>query len=405
MTLEPITRLDRAQGALLGMAVGDALGAPLEGLSAQQIRSCYKQVVDYVDGARAWRDKPFRWRSPGLYSDDTQQALILAEVLVRHRRIDPERIVTLYRALANPREGHLGAYRGIGRTLREVIQEWERGASPTAAAKDSAGISAAARIAPLAIYYAERPDQLTEAVLDVGLMTHRDVRALLGAVAVAHAIRHLAAGVDRVPSFLFRLAADIAQAEERVARDYADRVVSLARHGKGLSTCVAHVESVLERPRDQALSALMEEANRHGAEPFCKRPTMGFPPVCVPTCLYLLLTADSFEEALTEVVNMGGDADSAGAILGAFAGAAHGVESIPKRWLDGLQNREGIALRADALFQLGNDEFNRDNLEFDLPDLVAVEWQLSRRENAGRDRLLSARQNQNGGDMGANRRL
>ena len=396
--LEPITRLDRAQGALLGMAVGDALGAPLEGLSAQQIRSAYKQVVSYVDGARAWRDKPFRWRSPGLYSDDTQQALILAEVLVKEGRIDQERIVELYRALATPREGHVGAYRGIGRTLREVIQEWERGASPSAAARDSAGISAAARIAPLAIYYADQPDRLTEAVLEVGLMTHRDVRALLGAVAVAHAIRHLAAGQERVPSFLFRLAADIAQAEERVARDYGDRVVSIARHGRAMSTSVAHVESVLERPREQAFAALMEQANLHGAEPFCKRPTMGFPPVCVPTCLYLLLTTDSFEDALIEIVNMGGDADSAGAILGAFAGASHGVDAIPKRWLDGLQNREGISSRADALFAHGEGEF-------DIPDLVAVEWQLSRRENSVRDRILSTRQNQNGGDMGANRRV
>ena len=172
----------------------------------------------------------------------------------------------------------------------------------------------------MAIYYAGQPEQLTEAVLEVGLMTHRDVRALFGAVAVAHAIRHLAASHERVPSFLFRLAADIAQAEERVAGEYADRVVSISRHGRGLSACVAHVESVLERPRDQALAALMDEANRHGAEPCCKRPTMGFPPVCVPTCLYLLLTSDSFEDALIDVVNMGGDADSAGAILGAFAG-------------------------------------------------------------------------------------
>ena len=69
---------------------------------------------------------------------------------------------------------------------------------------------------------------------------------------------------------------------------------------------------------------------------------MGFPPACIPTCLYLLLTTDSFEEAVTEVVNLGGDADTAGAILGAMAGAYYGVDAIPERWLDGLQNRDGI---------------------------------------------------------------
>ena len=71
------TRIDRVRGCLLGMAIGDALGAPLEGLGAQQIRAHYQLVTDYVDGARAWKKKPYRWRLPGLYSDDTQQALAL----------------------------------------------------------------------------------------------------------------------------------------------------------------------------------------------------------------------------------------------------------------------------------------------------------------------------------------
>ena len=117
------------------------------------------------------------------------------------------------------------------------------------------------------------------------------------------------------------------------------------------SRALAHAESLLDQPRERALAALVEEANRHGAEPVCKRPTMGFPPACIPTCLYLLLTTDSFEEAITEVINLGGDTDTAGAILGALAGAYYGIDEIPKRWLDGLQNREGIDARAVALAQ------------------------------------------------------
>ena len=78
------------------------------------------------------------------------------------------------------------------------------------------------------------------------------------------------------------------------------------------------------------------------------RASMGFPPACIPTCFYLLLTTDSFEEAITEVINLGGDTDTAGAILGAMAGASYGISEIPKRWLDGLQNREGIDARAIA---------------------------------------------------------
>ena len=97
------------------------------------------------------------------------------------------------------------------------------------------------------------------------------------------------------------------------------------------------VERLLEMPRELAMQALVDEANRHGAEPVCRRATMGFPPACIPTCLYFLLTTDSFEEAVVEVVNLGGDADSAGAIVGALAGAHYGADSIPERWLCGVR--------------------------------------------------------------------
>src|SRR5215216_7218083 len=98
---KPSLSIDRARGCLLGLAIGDALGAPLEGLSAQQIRAHYGIVVDYVDGARAWKKKPYRWRMPGLYSDDTQQALALCDVLLGCGRIDLDRLAELYLGMAN----------------------------------------------------------------------------------------------------------------------------------------------------------------------------------------------------------------------------------------------------------------------------------------------------------------
>jgi ADP-ribosylglycohydrolase len=226
-------------------------------------------------------------------------------------------------------------------------------------------------------------------------MTHRDVRSLAGALAVTHAVSRLAAGEPRDPSFLFRVAAAVARDEDRaVARE--PELVAVGPYLRSVPRAIAHVETLLEQPREQALNALVEEANRHGAEPSCKRPTMGFPPACIPTCLYLLLTTDSLEEALVEVVNMGGDADSAGAILGALAGAHYGVGAIPDRWLARLQNREAIDLRARALLR-------RSAAGLDIPDLVEREHELSALEGACRESLLA--HSQNGGDLGANRRF
>jgi ADP-ribosylglycohydrolase len=253
------------------------------------------------------------------------------------------------------------------------------------------------RIAPVALYHGpEESEAVFESVMAASLMTHRDIRSLSGALAVVHALGRLLAGSAREPSLLFRVAADVARDEDRVVRTYPE-VASAASHAHSLSRAVAHVESLLDGvSRDQALTALVEEANRHGAVPVCKRPTMGFPPACIPTCLYLLMVTDSFEEAAVEVINLGGDTDSAGAILGALAGAHYGADAIPERWLSRLKNREAIEARAVAL-----DARSASGL--DIPDLIEREHELSAMENACRESLLA--HSQNGGDLGANRRL
>ena len=386
--------VSRARGCMLGLAIGDALGAPLEGLTPQQIRGNYGVVSNYVDGALAWKRKPYRWRLPGLYTDDTQQALALAEVLLERGHVDVDRLAELYLALATPRGSYLGAHRGIGKSFRQVVADLERGVSPRLTGQTSAGIGAAMRIAPVAIYFDDDPEALFDSVLAASLMTHRDIRSLAGAMAVAFAVRRLLVGERRDASFLFRVAADVKAAETRIANLHGVAITSIERHRHAVSSSIARAERLLEEPRDGALVALTDEANQHGAEPTCRRPTMGFPPACIPTCLYLFLTTESFEDAVVEVVNLGGDADTAGAILGACAGAHYGESALPKRLKDGLQNRDGVVLRAEAL-ALG------DSSGLAIPDFVETERRLSELEEFCRDDLLAFRQD---GDLGANRR-
>ncbi len=389
-----LSRVDRVRGCLLGMAIGDALGAPLEGLSSQQIKSHYGRVKNYVDGIQAWKRKPYRWRLRGLYTDDTQQALALCDTLLEYGRIEPERLAEIYLNLANPKGTFVGAHRGIGRSFRQVLAALERGVPAHLAGQEGAGIGAAMRIAPVPLYFGDDTDAAFDSILAASLMTHRDIRSLTGALAVAHTIRRLLADEPRDPSLLLWVASDLVKDENRIAESHTEYVIKLADHPRSLPRTIAHAESVLELSRDRALNALVDEANRHGAEPSCRRPTQGFPPACIPTCLYLLLTTDCFEEAISEVINLGGDADTAGAILGAMAGAYYGVDDIPKRWLDGLQNREGIDARAYALVQ-------QSTLGLEIPDLVATERELTRREGETLEQFHSLARG--GGDRGANR--
>jgi ADP-ribosylglycohydrolase len=369
-------------------------------------------VTGFVDGVCAWKKKPYRWRLPGLYTDDTQQALVLADVLLERGRMDAEHVAELYLRLATPKGSYLGAHRGTGRSFKQVLTDLENGIPADRTGQTSAGIGAAMRIAPLALYYSSHPEAMFEAVMAASLITHRDIRSLAGAMAVAIAVRSLlvlpmpkepkSKEEEKIPpSFLFRLAAEVNRAEDQIAARYPNWVVGLDDYLHSVSTAIAHVEACLSAPRDRALATLVEEANRHGADPACKRPTMGFPPACIPTCLYVLLSTDSFDEAVADVVNLGGDADTTGAILGAMAGAFYGLEELPKRWLAGLENRHGIDMRAQALLQ-------RSAEGFVIPDIVETERRLSDRESECRDRLLGIQRSGGGGgggDCGANQRL
>jgi ADP-ribosylglycohydrolase len=378
----------------LGLAVGDALGAPLEGLTTQQIKTHYGRVKNYVDGVQAWKRKPYRWRMRGLYSDDTQQALALCDNLLEFGRVDQGRLAEAYLAMAEPKGGFVGVHRGIGRSFRQVLGDLQRGIEPRRSGQTKAGIGAAMRIAPVGLNCDDDRDALFASVMEASVMTHRDVRSLGGALAVAHGVRRLAAGEARDPSLLLWVASDSARDEARMVDGYGDVVLSLDRHPRSLAKAHAQAESIIHLPRDRALLALAEEANRHGAEPDCKRPTMGFPPACIPTCFHVLLTTDSFEEALTEIINLGGDADTTGAILGALAGACYGVDAIPDRWLDGLQNRVGIENRALALAR-------RSTAGLEIPDLIATEQELNHKENVHLGHYAPLVRN--GGDYGANR--
>jgi ADP-ribosyl-[dinitrogen reductase] hydrolase len=389
-----LSRVDRVRGCLLGLAVGDALGAPLEGLSSQQIKSHYGRVKSYVDGVQAWKRKPYRWRLKGLYSDDTQQALALCDILLEHGRVEKDRLAELYMSLATPKGSFVGAHRGIGRTFRQVLAALESGVPAHLTGQPGAGIGAAMRIAPLPLYFGKDVDGLHESAMAASLMTHRDIRSLSGAMAVAHTIRRLVDGQPRDPSLLLWVASDLVKDETRLVKEHPHTVIKVREHARCLPLTIAHAESILDETRDRALNAIVDEANRHGAEPSCKRPTQGFPPACIPTCLYLLLTTDSFEEAVSDVINLGGDTDTAGAILGAMAGSYYGADSIPKRWLDGLQNREGIEARALALAR-------KSAHGLDIPDLVATERELMRREGEMLEQYMSIARG--GGDRDANR--
>lgn len=396
--MSPSHAMNRARGAMLGMAVGDALGAPLEGLGPQQIKSQYGLVDDYVDGSRAWRRKTDRWRLPGLYTDDTQQALCVAETLIECGELQPSHLAEIWRKMYRTHvectSGKFpnGVHRNIGRNFRVTLEGLAAGQSLQEISQASAGLGAAVRVVPLAIAYYQDSDQLYRAVVECSLISHCDVRSVAAALAVAFATARLLNGEDKAPSLILRVAGDVARCERRLAAEYGDRVVGLDCHQNAISRCIGQVERAVELSQEDAFAMILDEARNHGPSVPCKRPTMGFAPAALATCFYMLIQSDSFQDGVIELINQGGDADSAGAILGAMSGAYYGYQGIPKFWLTPLFNADGLDTRAVAL-SVPPEKVDRSK----IPDLIEIEKGLCVLESRHRQLLSLSQANGNKG--------
>jgi ADP-ribosyl-[dinitrogen reductase] hydrolase len=295
-----VERVDRIAGVILGTAVGDALGLPREGLSRRRAR-------------RIFGDPPLRHRflfGRGLVSDDTEHTCMLGQALLR----GPDDADRFVRSLAwRLRFWLLGLPAGVGRaTLQAILKLW-LGFSPAHSGVWSAGNGPAMRSALLGVCLGNDRERLRSYVRASTRLTHTDPRAERGAFLIALAAHH---GVIFGPqgvqgNSFFR--------EARTALPDADEELQtlLDRLEKSLGDQVPAVE-------------LADALGLH-------RGISGYIYHTVPLVLYCWLRhLGDFRQAVEEIISLGGDADSTGAILGGLAGATLGASGIPDKWLAGL---------------------------------------------------------------------
>jgi ADP-ribosyl-[dinitrogen reductase] hydrolase len=292
----PADRLDRIAGVILGTAVGDAVGLPREGLSRRRAR-------------RLFGDPPLRHRflfGRGLVSDDTEHTCMLGQALLRA----PEDADLFARSLAwRLRFWLLGLPAGVGRaTLQAILKLW-LGFSPARSGVWSAGNGPAMRSALLG----HDRERLRAYVRASTRLTHTDPRAERGAFLVALAAHHGAAlGSQGVQGETF----------------FRDVREALPDADEELRTLLDRLESSLGRN-----APAVELADALGLE----RGISGYVYHTVPLALYCWLRhSGNFRQAVEEVITLGGDVDSTGAIVGGIAGATLGAAGIPDEWLDGL---------------------------------------------------------------------
>jgi ADP-ribosyl-[dinitrogen reductase] hydrolase len=305
--------LVRFQGSLLGLAIGDALGMPVEGMRASDIRDRVGRVSDFMDA-------PWRFLKAGQWTDDTKMMLCHARSIARCGRFDVEDTAREFVAWLEE-----GDWRGIGKATYVSIRNLIAGVSPRESGMKgemAAGNGAAMRIAPIGLLDCRDQARLHEDSRAAAAITHDNHEAIAGGEAVAYAVARAARGNIEPGSLL-------------------DDTVDF------IGPC-----AVAERLQ---LAARFLEKGMEAEEAVARLGTSGYVVETVASAFFCFLrTPSDFEETVSRAVGGGVDADTTGAVAGAISGAYNGLESIPVRWREGVEAAAEILDLAARIFDIVN---------------------------------------------------
>ena len=334
-------RFSRAYGALAGLALGDALGMPTQAISPAQIRAVYGRITGLVDGDAS---QPYAPGMPaGSVTDDTEQALLVASLLVRGRGSSSGRVALdageFAHALLAWEDSMIerGSLDLLGPSTKAALERVRAGEDPLSVGGAGTTNGAAMRVTPIGIAIStEDPQAFADAVWSSCQVTHATRQGFQSAALVAAAV---SMGIDTprsaasdMTALLWKAVSYVDSLPERGAWTPDPDVVAATRRAMQL---VAH-------PASSSLECLVEQVGTSVASA-----------QAIPMA-FALLVRDPSPRALLDAANIGGDTDTIGAIAGAILGAAAGVGVFVDRGLAQVESVSGLHLTeaATALLSL-----------------------------------------------------
>lgn len=304
---------NQIKSVLFGVAVGDALGVPVEFKSRQEIK---KNPVTDMIGYGTYN------LPPGTFSDDSSLTFCLAEALTNDfdlNTIGQNFVKWRYNNYWTPR----GNVFDIGYATRQAIDRLVEGERPDLAGGfdvSSNGNGSLMRISPLLFYLLDKPiNERYEITKQVSSITHGHIRSVIACFYYLEFSRQLIAKKDKIEIYK-NLQAEI----------------------------TTHLTSLSINPTELALFDRLLKKDIHELKEeniF----SSGYVLHTLEASIWCLLTTDNYKAAVLKAVNLGEDTDTTGAVTGGLAGLLYGLDNIPKNWIKQIAKHDDIEELAERL--------------------------------------------------------
>ncbi len=310
----------RIEGAFLGLAVGDALGAPLEFLPPLVARQKFGTLTEMV-GNSTW--------APGEWTDDTAMTLGVARGILAGANGGDE-----IEATGQEFRDWAPTAKDVGSTITAAFRnldnfdDWFDASrnTPQALRGEAAGNGSLMRILPVALAFPNREEMLHHSALH-SAMTHFDPQAEVCCALYCLWVSRLLDGQEKCAAWYDALS------DAQKLKVFDPRTPGPSPLPPKFWARMAKIESLT-----------YEQLQPSGYA--------GYVVECLEAAVWCVLNFDSLEETLVKIVNLAGEADTMGAVAGGAAGALYGLEAIPQRWLAPLHQHDELAKTARTLFAL-----------------------------------------------------
>jgi ADP-ribosylglycohydrolase len=305
-----ILEIDRYLGSLLGLACGDALGAPLE----LTISGMFNPVSDMIDDRRSNVVKA------GMWTDDTSMALCLAESIIEKGGFDPKNQMEKYYSWY--RHGYLsscGKCFGIGNSTERSLQKFARTGDPIAGdeSANKAGNGSIMRLCPIPLAFAKDPKTAIRYSEIGSKTTHGAKECIDSCKFMSNIIIGCLRGIDKdtLLSPKFDVVGDLWNDIK------SEKVIAIS-------------------------NGSYKNKNHYNIK------SSGYVIDTLESAMWAFHNSDNFEKGALMAVNLGGDADTVGAVFGQIAGAFYGFDGIPKKWVNKIVMSDKIIGMASKIYEL-----------------------------------------------------